>query len=96
MLQKCMNSLRHFSGATPTRPLRRGCTLHRQIVPAWTSVRQQNGLHFDAGARPVYEYVSEHWVHAMPSAILAIALVLLAFLSLRPQLILDSTNLRLL
>jgi hypothetical protein len=32
----------------------------------------------------------------MPSAILAIALVLLAFLSLRPQLILDSTNLRLL
>jgi hypothetical protein len=92
-----MNSLRHFSGATPTRPLRRAAAhVHRQIVPARTSVRQQNGLHFDAGARPVYEYVSEHWVHAMPSAILAIALVLLAFLSLRPQLILDSTNLRLL
>jgi glycosyltransferase involved in cell wall biosynthesis len=49
-----------------------------------------------AGARPVYEYFSERYVHAVPSAILAAALVLLAFLSLGLGLILNSTNLRLL
>ena len=49
-----------------------------------------------AGARPVYEYFSERYVHAVPSAILAAALVLLSFLSLGLGLILNSTNLRLL
>lgn len=48
------------------------------------------------GARPVYEYFSERYVHAVPSAILAAALVLLSFLSLGLGLILNSTNLRLL
>jgi glycosyltransferase involved in cell wall biosynthesis len=49
-----------------------------------------------AGARPVYEYFTERYVHAVPSAILAAALVLLASLSLSLGLILNSTNLRLL
>ena len=49
-----------------------------------------------AGARPVYEYINERYVHAVPSAILAAALVLLAFFSLGLGLILNSTNLRLL
>jgi len=49
-----------------------------------------------AGARPVYEYITERYVHAVPSAILAAALVLLAFFSLGLGLILNSTNLRLL
>jgi hypothetical protein len=49
-----------------------------------------------AGARPVYEYFSERYVHAVPSAILAAALVLLAFFSLGLGLILNSSNLRLL
>jgi glycosyltransferase involved in cell wall biosynthesis len=53
-------------------------------------------LGLGAGARPVYEYVTERYVHAVPSAILASALVLLAFLSLGLGLILNSTNLRLL
>jgi glycosyltransferase involved in cell wall biosynthesis len=49
-----------------------------------------------AGARPVYEYATERYVHAVPSAILAAALVLLAFSSLGLGLVLNSTNLRLL
>ena len=49
-----------------------------------------------AGARPVYEYLSERYVWAVPSAILAAALVLLAFLTLGFGLILNSTNLRML
>src|SRR5882762_6668300 len=49
-----------------------------------------------AGARPVYEYITERYVHAVPSAILAAAVVLLAFFSLGLGLILNSTNLRLL
>jgi glycosyltransferase involved in cell wall biosynthesis len=49
-----------------------------------------------AGARPVYEYLHERYVHAVPSAILAAALVMLAFFSLGLGLILNSTNLRLL
>lgn len=49
-----------------------------------------------AGARPVYEYATERYVHAVPSAILAASLVLLAFLTLGLGLILNSTNLRLL
>lgn len=49
-----------------------------------------------AGARPVYEYITERYVHAVPSAVLAAALVLLAFFSLGLGLILNSANLRLL
>jgi hypothetical protein len=49
-----------------------------------------------AGARPVYEYITERYVYAVPSAVLAASLVLLAFLSLGLGLILNSTNLRLL
>lgn len=49
-----------------------------------------------AGARPVYEYLTERYVHAVPSAILAAAMVLLAFFTLGLGLILNSTNLRLL
>jgi len=53
-------------------------------------------LGLGAGARPVYEYITERYVHAVPSAILAAALVLLAFFTLGLGLILNSTNLRLL
>jgi glycosyltransferase involved in cell wall biosynthesis len=53
-------------------------------------------LGLGAGARPVYEYITERYVYAVPSAILAAALVLLSFLSLGLGLILNSTNLRLL
>jgi hypothetical protein len=49
-----------------------------------------------AGFRPVYEYITERYVHAVPSAILAASLVLLAFIALGLGLILNSTNLRLL
>lgn len=49
-----------------------------------------------AGARPIYEYVTERYVYALPSAVLAAALVLLAFFTLGLGLILNSTNLRLL
>ena len=49
-----------------------------------------------AGTRPVYEYITERYVHAVPSAILAAAMVLLAFFTLGLGLILNSTNLRLL
>ena len=48
------------------------------------------------GIRPVYEYFADHYVYAVPSAILAAALVMLAFLSLGLGLILNSINLRLL
>jgi len=54
------------------------------------------GLGLAAGARPVYEYATERFVYAVPSAILAASLILLAFLSLGLGLILNSTNLRLL
>jgi glycosyltransferase involved in cell wall biosynthesis len=54
------------------------------------------GLGLAAGARPVYEYATERYVYAVPSAILAASLVLLAFLALGLGLILNSTNLRLL
>ena len=49
-----------------------------------------------AGARPVYEYFVDRYVYAVPSAILAAALMLLAFFSLGLGLILNSINLRLL
>jgi glycosyltransferase involved in cell wall biosynthesis len=50
------------------------------------------------GSLPVYDYVTDpnHFVHRVPSAILAAALVLLSFLSLGLGLILNSMNLRLL
>jgi glycosyltransferase involved in cell wall biosynthesis len=48
------------------------------------------------GARPVYEYARERYVYAVPSAILAAALVLLAFASVGLGLVLNSMNLRLL
>jgi len=34
------------------------------------------------GSRPVYEYITERYVHAVPSAMLAASLVMLAFFSL--------------
>ena len=49
-----------------------------------------------AGALPVYEFVTEHYVHRVPRAILAAALVMLGFFSLGLGLILNSMNLRLL
>jgi len=49
-----------------------------------------------AGFRPVYEYITERYVHTVPSAVLAASLIMLAFLSLALGLILNSTNLRLL
>ena len=49
-----------------------------------------------AGARPVYEYATERYVHAVPSAILAAALMILSFLSVGLGLLLNSVNLRLL
>ena len=54
------------------------------------------GLGLAAGFRPVYEYITERYVYAVPSAVLAASLVLLAFLTLGLGLILNSTNLRLL
>jgi glycosyltransferase involved in cell wall biosynthesis len=54
------------------------------------------GLGLVAGARPVYEYITRHWVYAVPSAVLAASLMLLAFLCLALGLILNSINLRLL
>ena len=54
------------------------------------------GLGLAAGFRPVYEYVTERYVYAVPSAVLAASLILLSFLSLGLGLILNSTNLRLL
>lgn len=49
-----------------------------------------------AGARPVYEYLTRDWVYAVPSAILAAALILLASFTMGLGLVLNSTNLRLL
>jgi len=49
-----------------------------------------------AGARPVYEYATERYVHALPSAVLAAALMILSFLSVGLGLLLNSVNLRLL
>ncbi len=49
-----------------------------------------------AGALPIYEFVTEHYVHRVPSAILAASLVMLGFFSLGLGLILNSMNLRLL
>jgi hypothetical protein len=49
-----------------------------------------------AGARPIYEYVSHAYVYAVPSALLATALAVAAFLSLALGLILNSVNMRLL
>lgn len=54
------------------------------------------GLGLAAGARPVYEYFAKHYVYAVPSAILAASLMMLAALSLGLGLILNSVNLRLL
>jgi glycosyltransferase involved in cell wall biosynthesis len=54
------------------------------------------GLGLAAGSRPVYEYITVRYVYAVPSAILAAALVLLAFFTLGLGLILNSVNLRLL
>ncbi len=50
------------------------------------------------GSLPVHDYLTDlnHYVHRVPSAILAAALVLLAFFSLGLGLILNSVNLRLL
>jgi len=50
------------------------------------------------GALPVYDYVTDpaHYVHRVPSAILAAALMILSFFSLGLGLILNSMNLRLL
>jgi glycosyltransferase involved in cell wall biosynthesis len=49
-----------------------------------------------AGARPVYEYITERYVHTVPSAVLAAAMVMLAAFTMGLGLILNSTNLRLL
>jgi hypothetical protein len=49
-----------------------------------------------AGFRPVLEFVRYHYIYAVPSAILAAALIILSFLSLGVGLILNSVNLRLL
>ena len=49
-----------------------------------------------AGALPVYEFITEHFVHRVPSAILAASLMMLSFFSLGLGLVLNSMNLRLL
>ena len=54
------------------------------------------GLGLAAGAMPIYEFATEHYVHRVPSAILAASLVMLSFFSLGLGLILNSMNLRLL
>jgi hypothetical protein len=48
------------------------------------------------GYRPVYEYMTVHYVYAVPRAILAASMMVLAFFALGLGLILNSTNLRLL
>ena len=48
------------------------------------------------GIRPVHEFIREHYVYSVPSAILASSLVILSFFSLGLGLILNSINLRLL
>ena len=42
-----------------------------------------------AGALPVYDFVTKHYVHRVPSAILAASLILLSFFSLGLGLILE-------
>jgi glycosyltransferase involved in cell wall biosynthesis len=54
------------------------------------------GMGVAAGALPVYEFIKYSYVYRVPSAILAAALVMLAFFSLGLGLILNSINLRLL
>lgn len=54
------------------------------------------GLGLAAGAMPICEFATEHYVHRVPSAILAASLVMLSFFSLGLGLILNSMNLRLL
>ena len=49
-----------------------------------------------AGARPLYEYITERYVHAVPSAILAASVMVLSAFTLGLGLILNSVNLRLL
>lgn len=49
-----------------------------------------------SGIRPIVEYLTSHWVYAVPRAVLAAALVTLSFLSLGIGLLLNSVNLRLL
>lgn len=49
-----------------------------------------------AGAMPVYDFVTKHYVYHVPDAILAASLVMLSFFSLGLGLILNSMNLRLL
>lgn len=49
-----------------------------------------------AGIMPIYDFIAFHYVYHTPSAILAAALVMLAFFSLGLGLILNSINLRLL
>jgi glycosyltransferase involved in cell wall biosynthesis len=53
-------------------------------------------LGLTAGAMPVYEFITKHYVYRVPSAILAASLVMLSFFSLGLGLILNSMNLRLL
>jgi hypothetical protein len=54
------------------------------------------GLALVAGARPLYEFFTLRHVVSVPSAVLAAALVQLAFFAFGVGLILNSTNLRLL
>jgi glycosyltransferase involved in cell wall biosynthesis len=49
-----------------------------------------------AGARPLYEFVMEHRVESVPSAVLAAALMIISCYTFGLGLILNSTNLRLL
>jgi hypothetical protein len=55
-------------------------------------------LGLTVGTLPVYDFLTDpnHYVHRVPSAILAASLVMLAFFSLGVGLILNSINLRLL
>ena len=48
------------------------------------------------GYRPLYEYITVRYIDAVPSAILAASLIVMAFFSLGLGLILNSVNLRLL
>jgi glycosyltransferase involved in cell wall biosynthesis len=56
------------------------------------------GMGIAAGILPVYEFIADpnHYIHRVPSAILAASLVMLSFFSLGLGLILNSMNLRLL
>ncbi len=48
------------------------------------------------GSRPVYEFITERYIRALPSAVLAAAIMVIGFFSVGVGLILNSTNLRLL